>query len=87
MEGLSIDMIWEEYGLDQLQQGLANLFPGNEFSLRQVLAQIMQGDVLGALRDILNAMLGDIGGQLAGTASLHDLPRKPVPLPSTHATT
>jgi stage III sporulation protein AE len=66
MEGLSIDMIWEEYGLDQLQQGLANLFPGNEFSLRQVLAQIMQGDVLGALRDILNAMLGDIGGQLAG---------------------
>ena len=35
MEGLSIDMIWEEYGLDQLQQGLANLFPGNEFSLRQ----------------------------------------------------
>jgi len=66
MEGVSLDMIWEEYGLDQLQQGLSNLFPGNEFSMRQVLAQIMQGDVLGAIRDILNAMLGDIGGQLAG---------------------
>ena len=66
MEGLSIDMIWEEYGLDQLQQGLSNLFPGNEFSLRQVLSQIMQGDVLGAIRDVLNAVLGDIGGQLAG---------------------
>lgn len=38
MEGLTIDMIWEEYGLDQLQQGLSNLFPGNEFSLRQVLS-------------------------------------------------
>ena len=66
MEGLSIDMVWEEYGLDQLQQELSNLFPGNEFSLRQVLSQIMQGDVLGTIRDILNAMLGDIGGQLAG---------------------
>ena len=66
MEGLSMDLIWEEYGLDQLQQGLSNLFPGNEFSLRQVLAQIMQGDVLGAIRDIANAMLGDMGSQLAG---------------------
>ena len=55
-----------EYGLEQLQQGLSNLFPGNEFSLRQVLTQIMQGDVLGAIRDILNAMLGDMGSQLAG---------------------
>ena len=66
MEGLSMDLIWEEYGLDQLQQGLSNLFPGNEFSLRQVLAQIMQGDVLGVIRDIANAMLGDMGSQLAG---------------------
>ncbi len=66
MEGLTIDMIWEEYGLDQLQQGLSNLFPGNEFSLRQVLSQIMQGDVLGAAGNILNALLGDLGGQLAG---------------------
>ncbi len=66
MEGLSIDIIWQEYGLDQLQQGLSDLFPGNAFSLRQVFSQILQGDVLGAIRDILNAMLGDIGGQLAG---------------------
>lgn len=66
MEGLSVDIIWEEYGLDQLQQGLSDLFPGSTFSLRQVFSQILQGDVLGAIRDILNAMLGDIGGQLAG---------------------
>ncbi|MFG6357891.1 MAG: stage III sporulation protein AE, partial [Acetatifactor sp.] len=64
MEGL--DMIWQEYGLDQLQQGLSELFPGNAFSLRQVFSQIMQGDVLGAIRDVLNAMLGDMRGQLAG---------------------
>lgn len=70
MEGLSFDVIWEEYGLEQLQQGLSSLFPGNDFSLRQVLAQIMQGDVLGAIRDILNAMLGDLGGQLAGMRSV-----------------
>lgn len=66
MEGLSIDLIWEEYGLDQLQQGLSDLFPSNAFSLRQVMTQIMRGDVLGALGDILNAMLGDMGSQLAG---------------------
>lgn len=64
MDGL--DIIWEEYGLDQLQQGLSELFPANTFSLEQVFSQILQGDVLGAARDILNALLGDIGGQLAG---------------------
>lgn len=66
MEGLSIDIIWEEYGLDQLQQGLSELFPENVFSLQQIFSQILQGNVLGAIGDILNAMLGDIGGQLAG---------------------
>lgn len=70
MEGLSVDIIWEEYGLDQLQQGLSDLFPGSTFSLRQIFSQILQGDVLGAIRDILNAMLGDIGGQLAGMRSV-----------------
>lgn len=62
MEGLSVDIIWEEYGLDQLQQGLSELFPESAFSLQQVFSQILQGNVLGAVRDILNAMLGDIGG-------------------------
>lgn len=70
MEGLSIDMVWEEYGLEQLQQSLSELFPANDFSLRQLFTQIVQGDVLGAVRGILNAALGDAGGQLAGMRNI-----------------
>lgn len=65
MEGVTIDVIWEEYGLDRLQQELAGLFPESGFSLRQILTQVMQGDVLGALKDVLNVVLGDMGGHLA----------------------
>ncbi|MCM1117786.1 MAG: stage III sporulation protein AE [bacterium] len=65
MEGLSIDAVWGEYGLDQLQQELAALFPESDISLHQILSQIMQGDVLGAVRDLLNAVLGDVTGMFA----------------------
>ncbi len=67
---MTIDVIWEEYGLEQLQQELAKLFPGSGFSLQQIFAQVMQGDVLGAIRDILNAVLGDMGSHLAGMRSI-----------------
>lgn len=70
MGELSIDMVWEEYGLGQLQQELSALFPGSGFSLRQILSQIMQGDVLGAIQGVLNAVLGDIGGQLASVRGI-----------------
>ena len=66
MEGLSLDLVWEEYGLDQLQQELSGLFPGSTLSLKQIFSQVMQGDVLGAIGGIFNALLGDMGGQLAG---------------------
>lgn len=70
MEGLSIDLVWEEYGLDQLQQELSGLFPGSTFSLRQLFSQVMQGDVLGAIGGIFNALLGDLGSQLAGMRNI-----------------
>lgn len=70
MEGLSIDMVWEEYGLGQLQQELSALFPESGFSLRQILSQILRGDVLGAIQGVLNAVLGDIGGQLASVRGI-----------------
>ncbi len=70
MEGVTIDVIWEEYGLGQLQQELEGLLPGNGFSLQQILSQVLQGDILGAIRDILNAVLGDVGGHLASMRSI-----------------
>lgn len=70
MEGLTIDLVWEEYGLGQLQQELYSLFPESAFSLRQILSQVMQGDVLGAVRGILTAVLGDMGSRLAGMRSV-----------------
>lgn len=70
MEGISLDLIWEEYGLEQLQQGLSDLFPESSFSLEQVLSQVMKGEVLGALQNIFHAVLGDMGNHLAGMRSI-----------------
>lgn len=70
MEGVTIDVIWEEFGLGQLQQELAGLFPGNGFSLQQILSQVLQGDIMGAIKNILNAVLGDVSGHLASMRSI-----------------
>ncbi len=58
-----IGMIWEDYGLDRLDESIQTLFPGNTLSLEELLGQLMQGDVFGALGGLFSGVIKDVAGQ------------------------
>ncbi len=66
----SLEEIWKEYGLDELQSGLNALFPKYSLSLWEVLEQVLTGNVWGALQVLYE---GSIGGILQELAGLRDI--------------
>lgn len=59
---ISPDSIWQNYGLEELQQGLDSLFPEYGFSLNQLLEQLLQGDVVGSITGMLQSgVMGFLG--------------------------
>lgn len=52
--------------MDQLQAGLNTLFPDYSISLQELLGQILQGDILGALTGLFQSALGGITAQMEG---------------------
>ena len=46
---IELENIWQDYGLDKLEQGLSKLFPKYELSLGTLLEEIMAGDIFGAV--------------------------------------
>lgn len=63
---MDMDAIWQDYGLDRLEEGMQTLFPKNTLSLDELMAQVMKGDVLGALAGLFTGAINDFTGQLAG---------------------
>lgn len=61
-----MDLIWQDYGLDKLEEGIATLFPEKQFDLERLLSQVMSGDIPGALSMLLGGSVSDFFGQLAG---------------------
>ena len=60
------NLIWQDYGLDKLESGIAQLFPERKLSLEQLLSQVMSGDILGALASLFQGSISDFMGQAAG---------------------
>ena len=50
---METDVLWQDYGLDRLESGISQLFPKTEISAKQLLGQVMSGDVMGALGSLL----------------------------------
>lgn len=44
--------VWENYGLEELQNGLDSLFPQYQLPLQNMLEKILTGDVLGVIGDV-----------------------------------
>lgn len=63
---VDMDVLWQDYGLDRLEEGMQTLFPRNTLSLDHLIAQVMQGDILGALEGLFTGMISDFTGQLSG---------------------
>lgn len=65
-----IEEIWEDYGLDKLEEGLRSLFPEYSISLDELLEQILAGDVLGALTDLFGSVIKGLGAEAAGLKNI-----------------
>ena len=61
-----MEEVWQDYGLDELQQKLRNLFPEYSISLSELLEKILSGDILGALGVLYEGSIGNGIHQLAG---------------------
>lgn len=62
--------LWEEFGLDAVQEGLEELFPTFDMDLGALLEQLMTGDVLGAMTGFLSGAIREMGTQAQGLRSI-----------------
>lgn len=66
----SLESIWQDYGLGELQSGLDKLFPEYSLSLWDILERVLSGDIPGALQVLYD---GSIGGILQELGGLRDI--------------
>ncbi|MDR0947968.1 MAG: stage III sporulation protein AE, partial [Lachnospiraceae bacterium] len=64
--GVINDSMWQEYGLEKLENGISELFPRIEFSLGDLLAKVAQGEILSALGDLFQGIFSDVTTQMLG---------------------
>ena len=64
------NLIWQDYGLDELQEGIAHLFPERQLNLEELLGQVMTGDIFGALAALFKGGISDFLAQAAGMKNI-----------------
>lgn len=57
---IELESIWQDYGLDQLEEGMASLFPEYNLSLTDLLEKVMTGDILGAVTGFFQGILSNM---------------------------
>lgn len=67
---MELEYIWQEYGLDRLQEGLGILFPESTVSLEGLLSRVVTGDVFGALAELFTGSITGFVAQLAGLKNI-----------------
>lgn len=67
---INLEGIWNEYGLDRLQEGLHSLFPEYSISLGDLMGEVMQGDIIGALVHLLQSAIGGMASQFTGMKNI-----------------
>jgi stage III sporulation protein AE len=63
---MELESIWKDYGLDELQAGIATLFPQYDISLSDMLQKLLQGDVIGVLADFMQESIAGMAGSVIG---------------------
>ena len=67
---IELESIWQDYGLDKLEEGMGRLFPDVSFSLSDLMERVMSGDVLGAIGYLFQGSLGEVAAQLTGMKNI-----------------
>lgn len=63
---MDLSLIWQDYGLDRLEEGIGALFPERQLSLERLFSLVVSGDIFGALELLFQGGISDFFGQLAG---------------------
>lgn len=67
---IELEKIWQDYGLDQMEEGLASLFPESKISLAELLQQVMTGDILGAMTGFMQDIISDMTDAAGGMKNI-----------------
>lgn len=67
---IELENIWQDYGLDKLEEGIHTLFPASSVSLSELMAEIMKGDILGALVHLMQSSISDMAAQFTGMKNI-----------------
>lgn len=67
---IHLEDIWQDYGLYELEEGMRTLFPGWGISLSDLLTEVMQGDILGALAHLVTGSISGVLAQLSGMKNI-----------------
>ncbi len=54
---ISLEQIWQDYGMDELSGKLDAMFPDLQIDLEDIFARILSGDVLGCLGDLFSSII------------------------------
>ncbi len=67
---IDLETIWQEYGLDELEQGMQTLFPDYQLSLAELMEEMLEGDILGALSHFLQGILSGMSDSVMGMKNI-----------------
>ncbi len=67
---IELESIWQEYGLEQLQEGMASLFPEYDISLSKLLEEVLAGDILGAMSHFLQGIIAGMADSVMGMRNI-----------------
>lgn len=67
---MELGEIWQEFGLDEIEEILITMFPQAELSLKELMGMLLKGDLWGVIREIFSAWSGSFSGSLSGMKGL-----------------
>ena len=63
-----MDTMWQEYGIEELEKGMQKLFPTFRISVTDLMTQILQGDILGAVGCLLKEVIREMSNSATGSS-------------------
>ena len=65
-----MDNAWSDYGLDELQKGMDELFPQYQISLENLLQELYNGNVIDALAAFMKEVIAQLAGNTDGIKNI-----------------
>ena len=63
---VELEAIWQDYGLDIMQENIDRLFPEYSLSLSEILDKLTRGELLGTIKYVFDGTIGVILQQMEG---------------------